>query len=201
MTYTPVKFSCLCALVGLAATWISAAQAQDASNQQLPALPVATAPANIGVRASPRSPAAVARPLVAWPAVNDSRLDAVRGGFDVGDGLLVSFGFERLVYVNGNLVSSTRVNIPNVGQVTSDQAAALAAAMGTTNVIQNGAGNRFDPSTLNHTTAATVIQNSLDNQNLQSLTTINAAVNSLDIFLNLSLQDSLQAGLVGSLGH
>lgn len=115
--------------------------------------------------------------------------------------MLASFGLQRLVYVNGNLVSSTSVNIPNIGQMTSDQATALAAAIGTVNVIQNGTGNSFDPSTLNHTIAATVIQNSLNNQDLQSLTTIDASVNSLNTFRNLNLQDSLQAGLIGSLGH
>lgn len=139
---------------------------------------------------------------VHWPtAAGDHQLDTVRGGFDIGRGLLVSFGIDRAVYINGNLVSSTSVHIPDVGRMTPDQAAALAVAAGTANVIQNGAGNSVDPTTFDHATAATVIQNSLDNQDIRSLTTINAAVNSQAAFRSLGLQESLQAGLVGSLGH
>lgn len=137
-----------------------------------------------------------------WPAAaSDHRLDTVRGGFDIGNGLLASFGIDRAVYINGSLVSSTSVQIPDIGRMTPDQAAALAAAAGTMNVIQNGAGNSVDPAAFDHVAAATVIQNSLDNQDIRSLTTINAAVNSQAAFRSLGLQESLQAGLVGSLGH
>lgn len=137
-----------------------------------------------------------------WPAaVNDRRLDATRGGFDLGNGLLASFGIERTVYVNGNLISSTSVNIPDIGRMTPDQASALAAATGTVNIIQNGANNTVDPATFNHAMAATVIQNSLDNQDIRSLTTINTTVNSQNMLRNLGLQESLQTGLIGSLGH
>jgi hypothetical protein len=137
-----------------------------------------------------------------WPAaVSEHRLDAVRGGFDFGHGLLASFGIERAVYINGNLVTSSSVQVPDIGRMTPDQATALAAATGTVNVIQNGAGNSVDTSAFNQVTAATVIQNSLDNQDIRSLTTINAAVNSQVAFRSLNLQQSLQAGLIGSLGH
>jgi hypothetical protein len=182
MTHASHRFSSACALAALCAVCSSVASAQD------------------GSRLSTRSPA-TQRPLTAWPVASDDRLDAIRGGFDIGGGLLASFGIERAVYINGNLVSGTGVSIPDIGRMTVAQADALAAATGTVSVIQNGPGNSFDPSMLNHTTAATVIQNSLDNQNIQSLTTINAAVNSLNTFRNLNLQESLQAGLVGSLGH
>lgn len=139
---------------------------------------------------------------VQWPtAASDHRLDAVRGGFDIGGGLRVSFGIERAVYINGNLVSRTSVQIPSVGRMTPDQAAALASAAGTVNVIRNGTGNSVDPSSFGRATAATVIQNSLDNQDIRSLTTINAAVNTQSEFRSMGLQESLQAGLVGSLGH
>ena len=137
-----------------------------------------------------------------WPvAVNDRRLDATRGGFDLGNGLLASFGIERTVYVNGNLISSTSVNIPDIGRMTPDQASALAAATGTVNIIQNGANNTVDPATFNHAMTATVIQNSLDNQDIRSLTTINTTVNSQNMLRNFGLQESLQTGLIGSLGH
>lgn len=198
--HAPLRFA-PCALAVFAVAWAGATRAQDLTNHRLMASSVIATSTDIGRVASTRTLSVDARPLSAWPVVSNSQLDAVRGGFDIGRGLLASFGLQRLVYINGNLVSSTSVDIPNIGQMTSDQASALAAAIGTVNVIQNGAGNRFDPSTLNHTIAATVIQNSLNNQELQSLTTINATVDSLNIFRNLNLQGSLQAGLVGSLGH
>lgn len=137
-----------------------------------------------------------------WPAaVSEHRLDAVRGGFDFGRGLLASFGIERAVYINGNLVASSSVRIPDVAHVTPAQADALAAAVGTVNVIQIGPGNSFDPAALRQTGGATVIQNTLDNQNIQSLTTLDASVNNLNLFHSLNLQDSLQTGLVHSRGQ
>lgn len=140
--------------------------------------------------------------MVHWPAaVSGHRLDAVRGGFDFGNGLLASFGIERALYINGNLIASSNVQVPDISRMTPDQATALAAATGTVNVIQNGAGNSVDTAAFNQVTAATVIQNSLDNQDIRSLTMINAAVNSQLAFRSLNLQQSLQAGLIGSLGH
>ena len=141
-------------------------------------------------------------PMAHWPAaVSGHRLDAVRGGFDFGNGLLASFGIERAVYINGNLVTSNSVQVPDIGRMTPDQATALAGATGTVNVIRNGAGNSVDTSAFDQVTAATVIQNSLDNQDIRSLTMINVGVNSQVAFRSLNLQQSLQAGLIGSLGH
>ncbi|MGN5480352.1 hypothetical protein ACTMU2_37045 [Cupriavidus basilensis] len=53
----------------------------------------------------------------------------MRGGFDAG-GLQVSFGIERAVYINGALVVATSLNIPDVGRITTDQAARLASTLG-----------------------------------------------------------------------
>jgi hypothetical protein len=146
-------------------------------------------------------------PLVAarsarWPiAVDNHQLAAARGGFDLGNGLLVSFGIDRAVYVNGNLVSSSSAYVSDVGRMTPDQAGALAAATAAVRIAQDGAGLSVVPVPFGHATAATVIQNSLDNQDIRSLTTINAAVNSQAAFRSLGLQEALQTGLVGSLGH
>lgn len=165
----------VCALAGLSLAWGGMACAQNA-------LPSTAATAH-------------------WRAVSDSRLDATRGGFDGGNGLMVSFGIERAVYLNGHLATSVSVNIPDIGHMTAEQAHALAAATSSVQMIQNGSDNTFDPVALEHASAATVIQNSLDNQDIRSLTTINAAVNSLGTFDRQHLQSSLQAGLINSLGH
>ena len=40
-------------------------------------------------------------------AVDQETLDAARGGFLTGDGLMVNLGLERLVSINGNVVERT----------------------------------------------------------------------------------------------
>ncbi|MBY4896792.1 flagellin [Cupriavidus sp. AU9028] len=236
-----------------------------------------------------------------WQPVDSERLDALRGGFETG-GLQVSFGISRAVYVNGDLVVSTSLVIPDVSRITSEQAARLASALqntataganaaaagaaagqtaadaanaavsaalgglasatsggtapapgglagnggtaapgtaasappnpaaiaqpgqtaapvppplaatppaavlpdapaavigtatgtvatnGLLNLVQNGPGNRFDAASLAGT-PATVIQNTLNNQSIQSLLTIDAGVNTLQAF---------RAGVVGA---
>ncbi|RDS80275.1 hypothetical protein [Dyella psychrodurans] len=129
------------------------------------------------------------------------KLAAVRGGFDLGDGLEVSFGIERAVYINGDLVTYSSVNIPDVAHITTQQATALASALGTVNVVQDGPGNTFDPSSMGQTAAATVIQNTLNNQTIRSLTTLNVSVNTLNAFRGQGLQQALQAVQVQALGH
>ena len=131
--------------------------------------------------------------------VSNERLDTVRGGFDV-EGLEVSLGIERAVYIDGNLVTYTSVNIPNLAHVTTQQAMALASALSTINV-QNGSGNTFDPSSMGGTTAATVVQNTLSNQTIRSLTTLNVAVNTLNAFRDEGMQQALQAVQVQALEH
>ena len=129
-----IRPPCLCMLAGLsmASAGMAGAQAPASASQPLSVRMAIGGMHGAGV----------------WPvAVNDRRLDATRGGFDLGNGLLASFGIERAVYVNGNLVSSTSVNIPDIGRITPDQASALAAATGTVNIIQNGANNTVDPAT------------------------------------------------------
>jgi hypothetical protein len=134
-----------------------------------------------------------------FPVPNE-RLDGVRGGFDLGGGLEASLGIERAVYIDGNLVTYTSVNIPDLARMTTQQAMALASALSTIDV-QNGPGNTFNPSSLGSTTAATVIQNTLNNQTIRSLTTLNVTVNTLNAFRDEGMQQALQAAQVQTLGH
>ena len=127
-------------------------------------------------------------------------LAAIRGGFDLGNGLEASFGIERAVYVDGNLVTYTSVNIPDIAHITTQQAMALASTLGTVNV-QVGPGNTFNPSSMGQTSAATVIQNTLNNQTIRSLTTLNVTVNTLDAFRDEGLLQSLQSAQVQALSH
>jgi hypothetical protein len=133
-------------------------------------------------------------------AVPNARLDTVRGGFDLGDGLQASLGIERAVYINGNLVTYASVNIPDLAHVTAQQAMALASALSTIDV-QNGPGNSFNPSALGNTSGTTVIQNTLNNQTIRNLTTLNVGVNTLNAFRNAGMQQALQAAQIRALGH
>jgi hypothetical protein len=130
-------------------------------------------------------------------AISEEKLDSMRGGFDVANGLKVSFGLSRVAYVNGNLVTQTSFNIPDLSNMTTQQAQALAAAnMGS--ILQNGGGNIAQQGSVQGLSGA-VIQNTLNNQNIQALTTINATVNSLGFFKNMNLGDTLNNALLNSI--
>lgn len=130
-----------------------------------------------------------------WIALPPQRLDALRGGYEAPSGLLLSFGIERAVYVNGDLVATTRVNIPDVARMSAEQAQAL-SAIGDSIVVQIGPGNRFDPAGFN----GVAIQNSLDGQDIRSLTTLNVGVNTLGVFQDLNGQAALHNALIGATG-
>ena len=130
-----------------------------------------------------------------------ARLAAVRGGFDLGNGLEASLGIERAVYINGNLVTYSNVSVPDIAHITTQQAMALASALSTVNVVQNGPGNTFDLSSMGQTSAATVIQNTLNNQTIRNITNLNVSVNTLNAFRDEGLQQALQAVQVQSLEH
>lgn len=141
-----------------------------------------------------------AQDLASARAASDRTLDAIRGGVDTGGGLLASFGIERATYINGELVAHSQVTIPDIAHVTTQQARALAQATAAVS-IQNGPGNVVDPGSFAPGSAVTFIQNSLDNQNIQNLTTIDATVNTRAAFHAINLQESLQASTLQGLGH
>lgn len=133
--------------------------------------------------------------------VSDARLAACRGGFDLGGGLVASFGIDRAIYINGNLVASVSVNIPDLARIDSAQANALAMLANGVTLIHNGPGNFVDPASFNRATGAIVIQNTLDNQQIQALTTLNTTVRNLSQFNSLNVANSLQQALINSRGQ
>ncbi|MGE5489667.1 MAG: hypothetical protein ACM31P_00100 [Actinomycetota bacterium] len=131
-------------------------------------------------------------------ALDASTLDGIRGGFETPDGgLKFSFGIERAVYINGELVASTVLNLKDLqSAVGAGVPAALAGSALT--VIQNGSGNGFSAQ-INPNLAGTVIQNTLNDQRIVNVTTINAAVNSAQVLRAMALQSAIRDGVVGSL--
>ena len=137
-------------------------------------------------------------PVHAWQAVSEDKLDDMRGGFDVPSvaGLHISFGIDRAVYINGDLVASAAVNIPDVARMTATQAQQLVNVVTTGNLVQNGPNNVAPPDvTAGATTAATVIQNSLNNQLINNQTIINASVNARGLLQAMNFQSSLANAL------
>jgi hypothetical protein len=161
-------------------------------------------------------------------ALDTQSLDDVRGGFDM-NGISFTIGIERAVYINGNLVATNVLNIKDlqstVGRASmasplpANAATTVAGSQnGTANnvapqvsqnsqqissgslgVIQNGPGN-YVASQVSQNPAATIIQNSLNNQTIQNVTTINASViNSMPTVRALSIQNAIQYGIVSSL--
>lgn len=143
-------------------------------------------PAQAGDRAVPPDPAWVPVPLE-W-------LAAQRGGFQLPSGLQVSFGFERLVHVNGELVSALRVQVADVGRIRAAEAAQL-EALGRAQLVQVGPGN-----TMQAQMAGLVIQNTLDNQSIQVRTTLDAGVGTLGMWQALNAAEALQQASQASLG-
>ncbi|HEX2083056.1 MAG TPA: hypothetical protein VHF86_06190, partial [Xanthomonadaceae bacterium] len=118
-----------------------------------------------------------------WNAMPERELDALRGGFQLPSGLVLSFGIERMAYVNGQLVATQRYDSASGG--------APGALL-----VQVGQGNRIDGAPA----GGVVIQNTLDNQNIQIGTRIDATVGTLGLFQSINVQDTLQNALKGATG-
>ena len=153
-----------------------------------------------------------------WMTVGDDTLAAMRGGFDLGGGVMVSFGISRVVTVNGVVLSSTSFQLPDLGRITAAQIAAFERYLGSTSVVQVGSGNTAptaptseggasvasssgsagspgassqagtsaSPATAGSATTtfsspATVVQNTLNNQAIQTRTVIDATTNALSL--------------------
>ena len=144
--------------------------------------------------------AGAAAPAGAWAPVSEGALNAMRGGFDLGNGLVMSIGIERLVSINGNVVSSSSFSLGDVAQLSSAQARSGAYAMSSINLVQNGNDNTFLPGPLPSSTLGTVIQNSLNNQTLGAITVVNSTVNSLELLKSINFQGTLQNALTNAAG-
>ena len=131
-----------------------------------------------------------------WRPIDPARLAQMRGGFQIPGGPLLSFGIERVVFVNGELVAQVAVRIPDVAGITADQAQALAGFQRGL-VVQIGEGNHFDPAQL---AGGLVVQNTLDNQHIRTTTRIEVGVDTLPLFQELNSNSALTDALVRTPG-
>lgn len=131
--------------------------------------------------------------------VADAQLGEMRGGFETPLGLTLSFGIERVVHINGELVSSTVLTVADLGGLAGGGLPPQLPVGTTLGVIQNGPNNVFDAATMGAGGFATVIQNSLDNQHIQTVTTVNAQVNSVGLLQANRFNDSLRSAVNASM--
>lgn len=131
-----------------------------------------------------------------WKPVDPARLAAMRGGFQLPSGMMLAFGIERVVYVNGELTARIAVRIPDVRHITSEQAQAL-AEFNRGLVVQVGEGNRFDPAQI---AGGVVIQNTLDNQDINTVTRVDMAVDTLGAYQSLNANGALTDALIRAPG-
>jgi hypothetical protein len=85
-------------------------------------------------------------------AVPDAQLDTIRGGFDFGDNLRASFALQRTVLVNGMEAMRTTISVPDIANITAQQAGQLQSALQTT--VINVGSNSVNAAALAPTDAA-----------------------------------------------
>ncbi len=175
--------------------------------------PAGQAPAAVVSAENPVEPATATPPVPAAPApaqlqlaqrtvvaLDETALDTLRGGFVGDSGLKISFGIERAVYINGSLVTTTSLNLSELGTLSAGKAAALSLPEVGNRIafIQNGTGNAV-LTDLGPAAIGTVIQNTLNGQKIQTLTTINATANSLGVLKSIEAQRNLRSAITDSL--
>jgi hypothetical protein len=122
-------------------------------------------------------------------------LASMRGGFIgniSGKQLELSFGIERVVSIDGEIVATTRFRIPSLASLEGLRALPI-------QILQTGPGNQVSADVQALGANLAVIQNSLDSQVLRQVTTIEASVRNLALFRAGQLGESVNRQLVMSL--
>ena len=126
-----------------------------------------------------------------WRAASNHRLDQLRGGFDMGAGLMVSFGISRALFINGQLVTSTSFQVGDFSKLTPAQAEVLSQQVSSqAQVVQNGPGNTVSANAA-IVPLAMYIHNTLNNQTIRNQTVIEATTSGLSLVKSLNLQATL----------
>lgn len=140
-------------------------------------------------------------PGTVWLAASDRTLDTLRGGFDLGGGLVVSFGISRAVFLNGQLVSSTSFDLGDITRLTGPQAAALGQQIvRQAQVVQSGPGNTVEAAAAT-VPLATYIQNTLNDQTLRNQTVIQASSSGLGVIRSMNLQATINEAIASAMAN
>jgi hypothetical protein len=137
--------------------------------------------------------------LVGSQAASDAELTAQRGGFTTMDGLLVSFGIDRAVYVNGILDMASGFTVTSGGAGQPPVATAISGNNGL-KVVQIGpaGSNIFNQGQVQTAVPGvfTVIQNSLNRQVITNSTVLNAQLVNMGLFRNINLSAAIRQQLI-----
>lgn len=128
-----------------------------------------------------------------WKPVDTARLADMRGGFVVRSGFVVSFGIERVVSVNGDVVASTSLRIPDIARITAEQAQVL-ASLRDSQVVRVGAGTVVAGGT-----GGLVIQNALDGQTISARTSLDVSLNTLQLHRDSLLGAAITSAVISGL--
>jgi len=161
----------------------------------LPALVAAT----FGALPAKAGDAGATPPALLGPPVAHETLDKARGGFEVAGGLNLALGIERVVSVNGEVLSRTNIAIPDLSAMTAEQARLAHDALGAAKVIQLG-NNNFVASDIALNNGATLLQNTLNGQDIRAATTISSTVNSMSLLKDMNFQSTIREGVVRAVG-
>jgi hypothetical protein len=124
-------------------------------------------------------------------AVSDEALSRMRGGFTAtvgGATFELSFGIERVISVNGETIATTNFRVPALHELNGLRSVPLQSGAGNSVAAQLAAGGPLH-----------VVQNSLDNQVLRQMTTINASVRNLELYRSAQFGALLNRQLLMSL--
>ncbi|GGD60308.1 hypothetical protein SAMN06296058_3592 [Pseudoxanthomonas indica] len=132
-----------------------------------------------------------------WVPVDPARLDEMRGGFELPSGQVLSFGIERAVYVNGELLASNTLRISDLSKVSAADVKAM-TEFNKGLVVQIGDNNTFEPAKV---PGAVVIQNTLDNQHIVSITRMDIGSNVLSSFQEMNASNALHDSLINAASY
>ena len=135
-----------------------------------------------------------------WAPVAQSVLDQSRGGFTFDSGLKLTLGIERVVSINGDVVSRTSLQLTDISRLSADQARQTSDALSAVKLVQNGRDNIYLGAMSAQTLGGTVIQNSLNDQLIRTHTVIHSSVNSMALLTTLNFQGSLGDAIARAAG-
>ncbi|MFC0253766.1 hypothetical protein [Massilia consociata] len=134
-----------------------------------------------------------------WAPVDAATLDGMRGGFETPGGLSLSLGIERVISVNGEVLSRTNVALADMATMNADQLLQAREMFGNAQLIQLG-GNNFAAPDLGLGSGGTFIQNALNDQTIHAQTTITSTVNSMALIKDLNFHSTIRDAIVRSAG-
>lgn len=128
-------------------------------------------------------------------AVSERLLDRIRGGFALPDaGTALTVDVRQSVYVNDAMAGTSTLRLTQNGsRISVEQSSPV--------LVQLGAGNGFTPGALAAGAATAIVQNSLDNQNIRTVTQVDVSATMLRAYRDLALQSTLNGALVRAVRH